>query len=971
MAYSGRGRYGRPFRARGWTSNQSSDDYNDYYGNSSGGSRRGGGRHPPHLKGRDIGLWYASKQGGKSKDQEKRERAVVKMDLSREQQITQLLQSHGRTINTEDSFPPDPSWEGKIIKPEESKEEPIDDCSKVISKPMKQDEALDRELHEELVKKMQGVDQHYLNMQEFRMKLPSFKMRETLLPLINNNRAVVISGETGCGKTTQVPQFILDDQIARGRGSMCRIVCTQPRRISAISVAERVASERGESCGNRKSTGYQIRLQSRMPRDRGSILYCTTGIVLQWLQSDVYLSGVSHLVLDEVHERSLQSDFLLTIVRDLLPRRPDLSIVIMSATLNAEMFSSYFGDCPISHIPGFTFPVKEFLLEDVIQMISYHPQQQGDPKRRRNGFMRGRQRRKDEEEKEREYNEKKPQYLQYLVGKYSEDTIRTIEALDEDDAIDTQLIGELIKYIVLNEKEGAILVFLPGWEDIRKLHTLLTSQLMFTSDRFRIIPLHSLMPTVTQTKVFDRPPPGVWKIIIATNIAETSITIEDVVHVIDCGKIKETNYDVDNDISTMKPEWVSLANARQRRGRAGRVQEGFCYHLYNNLRARLLNDYQLPELLRTPLEELCLQIKILKFGQIASFLDKAMQPPSLKAVKLAVTHLKELNALDSNEELTALGFHLARLPVEPTIGKLILFGAMFGCLDPILTIAASLSFKDPFVIPLGKEKYADLKRKGLSRESKSDHLTIVYALQGWEDAKRIGFRAEQDFCWDFFLSANTLQMLHNMKAQFVEHLHSAGFVDSTNPKDHKANINSGNIKLLKAVICAGLYPKVAKIRPNFNKRKGAKIYTKHDGKVSIHPKSVNVDQSDFNHHWLIYHLKMKTSNIFLYDCTEVSPYSLLFFGGKISMQKEGEHDTIAVDDWIVFKSPIRIAHLVKKLRAELDSLLQQKITQPGPVEWQRDSSESKLLKAIIDLITTEEGACGAGGSEQRDFQSFR
>ncbi|XP_061072655.1 ATP-dependent DNA/RNA helicase DHX36 isoform X2 [Conger conger] len=801
-------------------------------------------------------------------------------------------------------------------------------------------------------------------MLKFREKLPSYKMKEDLVQLVRANQVLVVSGETGCGKTTQVTQFILDDYIERGMGSVCRVVCTQPRRISAISVAERVSAERAEKVGEGNSCGYQIRLQTRLPRKQGCVLYCTTGIILQWLRSDTHLSSISHLVLDEIHERNLQSDVLLTIVKDLIRLREDLKIILMSATLNADKFSKYFGNCPMVHIPGFTYPVKEYLLEDVVEMLRYQPQTQDRRPRWKRRFMQGQMSRPEKEQKEEEYKESWPCFARTLRDRYSDSTIDVLEAMDDDDKIDLALIVELIRHIVLNEDEGAILVFLPGWDNISGLNDLLMAQQMFKSENFVIIPLHSLMPTVSQTQVFKRPPPGVRKIVIATNIAETSITIDDVVYVIDGGKIKETHFDTQNNISTMTAEWVSLANAKQRRGRAGRVSPGKCYHLYNGLRASLLDSYQLPEIMRTSLEELCLQIKILKLGGIASFLCKALDPPSEQAVQLAITHLMDLNALDRNEELTPLGFHLARLPVEPHIGKMILFGALLGCLEPVLTIAASLSFKDPFFIPLGKEKLADMRRKVLSKNSKSDHLTIVNAFWGWEDAKRRGNRFEREFCWDNFLSANTLQMLHNMKGQFAEHLLGAGFVSSKNPKDPSSNINSENEKLIKAVIVAGLYPKVAKIRPSFSKKRAmVKVYTKPDGKVNIHPKSVNAEETEFHYTWLIYHLKMKTSNIFLYDCTEVSPFSLLFFGGDISIQKDQDQDTIAVDEWIVFQSPARIAHLVKNLKKELDSLLQERIKNPQPVDWSdTKSKDCAVISAIIDLITTQESDSGRGAA---------
>ncbi|XP_005287021.2 ATP-dependent DNA/RNA helicase DHX36 [Chrysemys picta bellii] len=937
---------------------------------SAGGheGRGGRGRHPSHLKGRDIGLWYARKQSQKSKEPDRQQRAVVRMDEHREEQIVQLL----NTVQTRNEKEQESVswWSGEEEGQEVPVEKPTLAKTSVKRRPILEKTFLDRDseylfqenepdidlnekFREELRKKK--FDPRYIEMQRFREKLPSYGIRRELVTVINNNQVTVISGETGCGKTTQVTQFILDDYIERGKGSACRIVCTQPRRISAISVAERVAAERAEVCGNGKSTGYQIRLQSRLPRKQGSILYCTTGIVLQWLQSDKQLSSVSHVILDEIHERNLQSDVLMTVIKDLLNVRPDLKVILMSATLNAEKFSEYFDNCPMIHIPGFTFPVVEYLLEDVIEKLRYTPEDTDYRPRRKKGFMQGQISRPEKEEKEEIYRERWPDYLRQLRGRYSASTIDALEMMD-DDKIDLDLIAALIRHIVLEEEDGAILVFLPGWDNISTLHDLLMSQVMFKSDRFIIIPLHSLMPTVNQTQVFKKTPPGVRKIVIATNIAETSITIDDVVYVIDGGKIKETHFDTQNNISTMAAEWVSKANAKQRKGRAGRVQPGHCYHLYNGLRASLLDDYQLPEILRTPLEELCLQIKILRLGGIAYFLSRLMDPPSREAVMLSINHLMELNALDRQEELTPLGVHLARLPVEPHIGKMILFGALFCCLDPVLTIAASLSFKDPFVIPLGKEKVADARRKELSKNTKSDHLTVVNAFAGWEEVRRRGFRSEKDYCWEYFLSSNTLQMLLNMKGQFAEHLLAAGFVSSKNPRDPKSNTNSDNEKLLKAVICAGLYPKVAKIRKSFSKkRKMVKVCTKTDGTVNIHPKSVNVEETEFHYNWLVYHLKMRTSSIYLYDCTEVSPYCLLFFGGDISIQKDKDQDTIAVDEWIVFESPARIGNLVKDLRGELDDLLQEKIENPHPVDWNDTKSrDTAVLTAIIDLITTQE-----------------
>ncbi|XP_048582367.1 ATP-dependent DNA/RNA helicase DHX36 isoform X2 [Nematostella vectensis] len=839
--------------------------------------------------------------------------------------------------------------------------------------PLGKDVKLDEEFLKDL-KLMRDSSTGYNEMQKFREKLPSYQMKKEILGLISTNQVVVISGETGCGKTTQVAQFILDDAIQCGNGSLCRIACTQPRRISAISVAERVAIERGEQCGG-GSVGYQIRLESRLPRSRGSIIYCTTGVLQRWLVSDPFLKSTSHVIIDEIHERDLMSDFLLIIIRDLLPRRPDLKLVLMSATLNAEIFSTYFGKCPMLHIPGFTYPVKEFYIEEIIEMTRYQVTRSGRSsfgnRRGRGGhgpkwqkYTRRKSPYKDrraqkigigDEAEEEEEEVKWRNYIGSIRNRFHGSTIETMENMDLDQ-IDFDLAVKLIKYICLNMEAGAILVFMPGWEDISKLHENLKRTL--PSDKCLLIPLHSLMPTANQRQVFDRPPLGVRKIVIATNIAETSITIDDVVFVVDCGKVKEKSYDASRKISCLMPVWISTASSRQRRGRAGRVQPGYCFHLFTQLQAQSFIDYQLPEMLRTPLEELCLQIKILKLGMVREFLSKALQPPEPLAVQNALDVLAQLNALDTKENLTPLGYHLASLPVDPRIGKMILFGAILSCLDPVLTVASTLGFREPFVYPLDKKKLADKVRTRLAGDSHSDHIAVLNAYRGWEAASRHGNAST--YCWENFLSTQTLKMLSNMKCQFARLLYDSGFLKSSDPKEPSANHNADNIKLVKAILCAGLYPNVARIEHHDKLKRPPRLFTQEDGKVALHPKSVNVEVTAFQNDWLIYHQKIKSSKVFIHDSTVIAPFPLLFFGGSISMHVEqghGQgHETIAVDNFIKFRSPKRIANLVKDLRRELDTLLERKISQPSlKLSAGQDSCPgSALLTAIIELITSEE-----------------
>ncbi|XP_037783105.1 ATP-dependent DNA/RNA helicase DHX36-like isoform X1 [Penaeus monodon] len=798
-------------------------------------------------------------------------------------------------------------------------------------------EAVDEKLYEDMMQQQNCPK--YQKMLEVRKKLPSYKMRDEIVDTVRDNQVVVISGETGCGKTTQVAQFLLEDAVADGQGSTCSIVCTQPRRISAISVAQRVADERGENLG--KSVGYQIRLEATHPRSEGSILFCTTGIVLQWLQSDPLLSKVSHLVLDEIHERDMLSDFIIAIAKDLIKVRSDLKVILMSATLNAELFSEYFGGCPMLHIPGFTFPVKEFYLEDVIEMTRF----KFEDEREAPIWVR-----KSNKHKDNEFEGMIAPYIRNLErsGKYSCHTLDELYKTTSE-KLNLDLVLELLRAISRKEP-GAVLVFLPGWADISKLHTLIQGDRSFSRSSHLVIPLHSLMPSVNQREVFSRPPPGVRKIVLATNIAETSITIDDIVYVINAGRIKMKNYDKEANLVTLLPEWVTLANARQRRGRAGRVQDGVCYHLYTRAREKLLDDYPLPEIQRTRLEEIILHVKILRLGSAKPFLAKLMMPPDPSVVDKSLEMLQAINALDESENLTPLGFHLARLPVDPLTGRMLLMAAIFSCVGPILTIASALSFKDPFSVPLGKERIVDEIKKKMSRGTKSDHLMLVNVYDGWEDAWR--HREAREYCWDNFLSSAVLEQLRNMRRQFMGLLYEHKFVNSKDPQAAEANRNSDNIALVRAIITSGLYPNVARVLPQRgrpNPHKPRSIRTQYERRVSLHPKSVNEKEREYESPWLMYREKIKSSKVYIHDSSMVPNYPLLFFGRKLNYVD----GVINVDDFVRVRCSRHVAHLVQSLRTQLDELLEYKISHPGVTRWNKSSKEGALLHTIVDLISSE------------------
>lgn len=375
--------------------------------------------------------------------------------------------------------------------------------------------------------------QHMLNS---RTGLPIWSFKKELLDAIESNQVVIVCGETGCGKSTQVPAFILESELSNGRA--CKVYCTEPRRISAVSLARRVSEELGEWRGDvgtlRSLVGYAIRLESRTtPQTR--LVYATTGIVMRMLERSDDLEDITHIVLDEVHERTIDSDFLLIILRKLMVRRPELKVVLMSATVDAQRFSAYLNGAPIFNVPGRTYPVEIKFLEDAIEATNYSND---------HGSGSAASRAEDDDEDERLQTEtNKPNTTDTLRG-YSAKTRSTLAQFDEY-RIDYDLMVKLLETVANNRTYAsyskAILVFLPGIAEIRRLSSMLVGHPAF-SHGWYVYPLHSTIATEEQEQAFLVPPAGTRKIVLATNIAETGITIPDVTCVIDTGKHKEMRH---------------------------------------------------------------------------------------------------------------------------------------------------------------------------------------------------------------------------------------------------------------------------------------------------------------------------------------------------------------------------------------------------------------------------------------------
>ncbi|KAL3640746.1 hypothetical protein CASFOL_015714 [Castilleja foliolosa] len=752
-------------------------------------------------------------------------------------------------------------------------------------------------------------------MLEFRRSLPAHKERDTLLNIISQNQVVVVSGETGCGKTTQLPQYILESEIEAARGAACSIICTQPRRISAISVAERVAAERGEKIG--ESVGYRVRLEGMKGKDT-RLLFCTTGILLRRLLVDRNLKGTTHVIVDEIHERGMNEDFLLIVLKDLLRRRPELRLILMSATLNADLFSSYFSGAPMIHIPGFTYPVRCHFLENILETTGYRLTSNNQIDNYGQDKMWKMQKQTLKKKKTQIASSVEEALMAANFREYSPRVRESLSSWNPD-SIGFNLIEHVLCHIYQKERPGAVLVFMTGWDDINSLKDQLQAHpLLGDPSKVLLLACHGSMASAEQKLIFDKPRDGVRKIVLATNMAETSITINDVVFVVDCGKAKETSYDALNNTPCLLPSWISKASARQRKGRAGRVQPGECYHLYPRCVHDAFADYQLPELLRTPLQSLCLQIKSLQLGSISDFLSKALQPPEPLSVQNAVEYLKMIGALDGNENLSVLGRKLSVLPVEPKLGKMLIYGALFNCLDPIMTIVAGLSVRDPFLMPFDKKDLAESAKARLSGRDFSDHITLVRAFEGWKEAERQQHGYE--YCWRNFLSTQTLKAIDSLKKQFLYLLKDNGVVEDI----ESCNKWSHDEHLIRSVICAGLFPGICSV---VNKEKSISLKSMEDGGVLLHSSSVNSQETKIPFPWLVFNEKVKVNSVFLRDSTGVSDSVVLLFGGNTSRGGLDGYMKMLGGYLEFFMTP-DLAAIYLDIKRELDELVQKKLLNP-------------------------------------------
>lgn len=781
----------------------------------------------------------------------------------------------------------------------------------------------------------------YTEMLATRQRLPAFKAKEAFLQQLQNNRVLIVVGETGSGKTTQLPQFILDSLILSGRASEASIIITQPRRISATSVAARVSAERVDD----GSVGYAIRGESKQ-NSRTKLLFCTTGVVLRRLGSGDMLHGVSHIVVDEVHERSVDGDFLLLELKELLKRHRDLKVILMSATINHETFVKYFDGAPVVTIPGVSHSVVDKYLEDIMPVIGYQPRRAKPSKK------------EDEVGQQAFRDDLKAQGL-------DDPSITAIHNVVRADRVDFQLIASVVDYIVSTaDKRGGILIFLPGVQEIRQCIDMMRSYL--AGKQADILPLHGNLSNDEQRLVFAQTLN--WKIIVATNVAETSITINDIFYVVDSGKVKENQYDPDTGLSRLMETWITEAAARQRRGRAGRTQPGICYKLYTRKQESNMGRYPVPEILRVPLESISLTIKVMRQDEdVKQYLTRAIDPPKTAAMEKAWSILEELGAVDEGGKLTPLGRHMAMLPIDLRLAKILILGTLFRCLGPVLTIAATLSSKPLFLSPMDKRDEAARARSRFSNAA-SDLLTDLKAYDACALLRSEGkpHNAIKTFCEENFISLSTIREITTLRNDFILSLADLGFIPlSSTPSTPYLNANSNNTNLLKAVILGGLWPRVARVHlprsaikfdkvqagtvQRENSAREFKIFDLREGRVFLHPASVLFDTAAWKSSFLVYFHKYMSTKVFLRDATEVPLYALLLFGGQVSVNHvAGGISIVSKDTQIKLKAWPRIGILVNQLRRLLDVQLERCVEKGVILDAGNDNSTVNAILALLN-----------------------
>ncbi|EDV35187.1 uncharacterized protein Dana_GF22621 [Drosophila ananassae] len=716
-----------------------------------------------------------------------------------------------------------------------------------------------------------------------RISLPIYRHRSKILNVLQNEQVLIIKGATGSGKSTQLPQYLLE--WATNRRRAVRVVVSQPRRIAATSVSERIANERGESQGS--TVGYQIRMNSRCSAQT-VLTFTTSGCLLRVLAMDgeAFFTCTSHLVIDEVHERDLDTDFLLLAAKLELKKNPHLRLILMSATMDLGALSAYFGGATVLDVEGRSFEVKTFHLEKILSITGYMT-----------AMM-------------------EPHLGEMLE---TEDPNELLEAYNAsrtlaDGEIDNDLIVSLLELLLHHGDTGAVIVYLPGYHDMTVLQERIEE--LLPKEKIKVLLLHSQVDSNEQRKAFRVFPNIRLKIVLSTNIGQTSITIPDLVYVIDTGRSKMKTYDPNTDASQLATAWISQADAKQRAGRAGRLRNGICYRLYSQARHDSMSLYTIPEMMRRTLDEICLLAKLAGPEQpIAKFLSQALDPPQTEAVVQACARLVVIGILQSKtEKITPLGKIVAELPVGVQLGKSIVHSIYYRCLGSMTIIAAYHSVRDPFVLPVDRTKKSNKQnaRHAFAGNCTSDSMSAVSLYEGFVMCNKMQlstFCEENRVCryaMEMFVSAvNCLR--DSVRRIFRSNQAGERMVTECDNDPH----------MIRMALAAGLYPKVAFIdRGNKNH-----LVSEGDTCMQISRNSCLLSRKKLKNlpsDWVLYVEKSRNADqrSSLENNTMVSALMLALACGKEGDLEEREEDgwVLCLDSWVRLIVPLEFGRQLLKLR---------------------------------------------------------
>ncbi|KAI9872718.1 MAG: DEAH-box ATP-dependent RNA helicase prp43 [Pleopsidium flavum] len=644
----------------------------------------------------------------------------------------------------------------------------------------------------------QPLSNQYFGILKTRRGLPVHAQRDEFLQMYQKSQILVFVGETGSGKTTQIPQFVLFDDLPHFQHKL--VACTQPRRVAAMSVAQRVANEMDVTLGD--EVGYSIRFED-VTSQKTILKYMTDGMLLREAMNDHNLQRYSTIILDEAHERTLATDILMGLLKEVAIRRPDLKIIIMSATLDAQKFQRYFNDAPLLAVPGRTHPVEIF----------YTPEPERD---------------------------------------YVEAALRTV------------------LQIHATEPEGDILLFLTGEEEIedavRKI-TLEADEMIREADAgpMKVYPLYGTLPPAMQQRIFDSAPPPRRtggrpgrKCIVATNIAETSLTIDGIVYVVDPGFSKQKVYNPRIRVESLLVSPISKASAQQRAGRAGRTRPGKCFRLYTEgAFKKELIEQTYPEILRSNLASTVLELKKLGIDDLVHF--DLMDPPAPETLMRALEELNYLACLDDDGNLTTLGKLASEFPLDPALAVMLISSPEFYCSNEILSLTALLSVPQIFVRPASARKRAD-EMKNLFAHPDGDHLTMLNVYHAFKSPA--AQENSKQWCHDHFLSLRALQSADNVRLQLKRIMEREEIeLVSTAFEDKKYYEN------IRRALVAGFFMQVAKKEGN------GKTYVtvKDNQNVLLHPSTVLGQDSE----WVVYNEFVLTTKNYIRTVTAVKAEWLL------------------------------------------------------------------------------------------------